>query len=76
MAKTKVTIDRDECISCESCWTICPEFFEQNSVDSWSQVAAKYQTGGDPAQGEAPEELLDKVKEAADSCPVQIIHVE
>jgi ferredoxin len=76
MAKTKVTIDRDECISCESCWTICPEFFEQNSVDSWSQVVAKYQTGGDPAQGEAPEELLDKVKEAADSCPVQIIHVE
>lgn len=76
MAKTKVTIDRDECISCESCWTVCPEFFEQNSVDSWSQVAAKYQTGGDPAQGEAPEELLDKVKEAADSCPVQIIHVE
>jgi ferredoxin len=75
MAKTRVTIDRDQCISCESCWTVCPEFFEQNSVDSWSQVVAKYQVGNDPATGDAPEDLLDKVKEAADSCPVTIIHV-
>jgi len=71
----KVTITREECISCESCWTICPEFFEQNGADSWSQVKAKYQTGGDPAAGEAPAEFLDKVQEAADSCPVQVIHV-
>ncbi len=71
----KVTISREECISCESCWTVCPEFFEQNSVDSWSQVVSKYQTGGNPAEGEAPAELMDKVQEAADSCPVQIIRV-
>ena len=75
MAKTKVTITREECISCESCWTVCPEFFQQNPNDSWSEVTPKYQTGGDPASGEAPAELLDKVKEASDSCPVQIIHV-
>jgi ferredoxin len=72
----KVTIVREECISCETCWTACPEFFEQNATDSWSQVTAKYQIGGDPAQGEAPADLLDKVKEAADSCPVTIIKVE
>lgn len=72
---TQVTIDRDQCISCESCWTVCPEVFEQNSVDSWSQIAAKYQVGGNPAEGQAPDELRDKVQEAADSCPVTIIHV-
>ena len=71
-----VTIDRDQCISCESCWTVCPEFFQQNAGDSWSEVTEKYRTGGDPAQGEAPAALMDKVKEAADSCPVQIIHVD
>lgn len=70
-----VTIKREECISCESCWVTCPEFFEQNSVDSWSQVVKKYQIGGDPAKGTAPAELLDKVKEAADACPVTIIEV-
>ncbi len=71
----KVTITREECISCESCWAGCPEFFEQNSMDNWSQIVAKYQIGGNPAEGEAPAELLDKVNEAADSCPVQIIQV-
>jgi ferredoxin len=75
MATTRVTITREECISCESCWAICPEFFQQNSVDSWSEVVEKYRTGGNPAEGAAPAELLDKVNEAADSCPVQIIHV-
>ncbi len=75
MATTAVTITREECISCESCWTICPEFFQQNSVDSWSEVVEKYRASGNPAEGDAPAELLNKVQEAADSCPVQIIHV-
>jgi len=75
MATTTVTITREECISCESCWTICPEFFQQNAVDSWSEVVEKYRTGGNPAEGTAPAEMLSKVQEAADSCPVQIIHV-
>jgi ferredoxin len=73
--KHKVTIDREECTSCETCWITCPEFFEQNPSDNFSQVVTKYRVGGDPGQGEAPAELLDKVKEAADSCPVSIIHV-
>ena len=75
MANVKVTIDRDQCTSCETCWTVCPEVFEQNPVDSWSQVVAKYQVGGDPAVGQFPDSLRDKVQEAADSCPVAIIHV-
>ena len=54
MANVKVTIDRDQCISCESCWGLCPEVYEQNSVDSWSQIVAKYQVGGDPATGAVP----------------------
>ena len=75
MADVKITIDRDECVSCESCWTICPEVFEQNSMDTWSQVVEKYQVGSNPAEGEAPEEMRAQVVEAADSCPVEIIHV-
>jgi ferredoxin len=71
-----VTINREECISCESCWVLCPEFFEQNSTDTWSQVVKKYQIGGDPAKGAAPAELMDKVKEAAESCPVTVIQID
>jgi ferredoxin len=32
--------------------------------------------GGDSGVGEAPAELGDCVKDAADGCPVAIIHVE
>lgn len=74
--KHKVTITREECTSCETCWITCPDFFEQNPSDTFSQIIAKYRIGDDPAQGEAPAELLDKVKEAVDSCPVTIIQVE
>ena len=71
-----VTINREECTSCESCWVTCPEFFEQNAADSFSQVVKKYQIAGDPAKGAAPAEIMDKVQEAADSCPVAIIQIE
>jgi ferredoxin len=73
--KQKVTIAREECTSCETCWITCPDFFEQNPNDSWSQIVEKYRVGGNPAEGISPAELEDKVREAADSCPVQIIHV-
>jgi len=75
MANVKVTIDREECVSCESCWAMCPEVFEQNAMDSWSQILEKFQVGSNPAEGDVPEELRDKVQEAADACPVTIIHV-
>ena len=71
----KVSIDRNDCISCANCWTICPDFFEQNSDDSFSQVVEMYRVGSNIAEGEAPQKLEGLVKEAADSCPVQIIHV-
>ena len=71
----KVSIDRNDCISCANCWTICPDFFEQNSDDSFSQVIEMYRVRGNIAEGEAPQKIEGVVKEAADSCPVQIIHV-
>jgi ferredoxin len=70
-----VKIIRDECISCGTCMDICPEFFELSSVDNFSQVLEKYRLDGDLAQGTAPSDLEEKIKEAAELCPVQIIHL-
>ncbi|NLA38264.1 MAG: ferredoxin, partial [Methanomicrobiales archaeon] len=53
----KVTIDRPECISCESCWTICPEVFEQNPEDEFSEITEDYRVNDNPAEGEVPEDL-------------------
>lgn len=74
MAK-KVTIRREECTSCETCWITAPEFFQQNGADTWSEVVDKYRIGGNNAEGNVPDDLLAKVQEAADSCPVQIIEI-
>jgi ferredoxin len=72
----KVTIDREECISCGACYDNCPEFFEENQDDAYSQVVAEYRVGGNPGEGAAPAELEDCVRSGADACPVEIIHVE
>ncbi len=70
----KVTIDREGCISCGACWEHCSDFFEQNPDDNLSQVAEKYRKGN-LGEGEAPDNLTDCVVDAADNCPVEVIHV-
>jgi ferredoxin len=74
--KLKVSIDRDDCISCAVCWSDCPDFFQENPDDGQSQILEQYRTGGNPGQGEAPEDLADCVRSAAENCPVEVIHVE
>lgn len=73
---SKVTIDRENCISCGTCYGDCPEFFEEGKDEGKSQVIAKYRIGGNPAEGEAPKELEEKVQIAADNCPASVIQVE
>jgi ferredoxin len=72
----KITIDRPGCISCESCWTLCPAVFEQNTEDTLSEITEPYRENGSLSEGNAPEDLADCVWEAADSCPVTVIEVE
>jgi ferredoxin len=72
----RVTIDRPECISCGSCWADCPEFFEENTDDHWSEVVSQFREDGNLGMGNAPPHLGNCVKQAEEDCPVGIIHVE
>ena len=72
----KITIDRENCISCGMCWETCPAVYEQNPGDSKSQIILKLQTAGDPAAGSIAESLVDCAREGADACPVSVISVE
>lgn len=72
----KVAIDREECTSCAVCWEECPELFEQNADDEWSQVVEGHREAGDPAKGNVPEELENCAQQAAEGCPVEIIHIQ
>ena len=60
----KVTIERPECISCESCWTVCPEIFEQDPADGLSDAEAS---------GRLSEHGPNELKETGIKSPVLIL---
>lgn len=72
----RVIIDRKNCVSCGSCWDTCPELFEQNPLDSFSQIAGQFRSAGNPAEGTIPSEQEACAAEAAGLCPVQVIRTE
>ena len=72
----RVKIEREECISCGTCWSTCPDFFEEDPEDGYCSIIEQYRVGGNPAEGEVPADLEDCVREAAEECPVEIIHLD
>jgi len=60
----KVRIDESLCTGCGLCVDICPEVFEMPESVS---IVKDPEVSGD---------LVDKVKEAAESCPVEAIIIE
>jgi ferredoxin len=72
----KVTIEREECISCGSCYADCPEVFEENEDDLFSQITEEYRVDDDLAVGEVPDDLEECVEDAAFACPVEVILIE
>ncbi len=60
----KVRVDKETCVGDESCVEVCPEVFEMQG----DVAVAKSEN--------VPENLEEKVKEAAKGCPVEAIIIE
>ena len=61
----KATVDKDTCIACGLCPSICPECFEIEDDGKAGFIV-----------DEAPSGSEDEVKEAAERCPVRAISVD
>lgn len=60
----KAFVDREGCIGCTLCASICPSVFEMDDGRARS------------TEGDIPERCIDKAVEAQESCPVSVIKVE
>ena len=61
---SKVIIETDECIGCESCVELCPDVF---GFDEKIEKAFVIQPEGGPE---------DCIEEAIETCPVDCIHLD
>lgn len=61
----KAYVDKDLCIGCGVCPSVCPEVFEMRD-DGLSHVIVDT----------VPDDVQDEAKDAEESCPVDAIKVE
>jgi ferredoxin len=71
----KISIDREGCISCGNCWTICPEVFEENPDDNKSEVVPKYRSEVMLGEGQVQKDQEECAKKASADCPAQVIAI-
>lgn len=69
----KIIHDRPVCIGCGACAAVCPEYWEMGS-DGKSKLKGGKNVGGEQEEIELKEEGCNK--DAAQSCPVNCIHIE
>lgn len=60
----KANVDKETCIGCGLCPSICPEVFEMDDDGKAKAIADS-----------VPEKCVDEAKDAESSCPVNAISV-
>ncbi|MFQ5406152.1 MAG: ferredoxin [Candidatus Micrarchaeia archaeon] len=74
MAKYKIEHERPNCIGCSACVAVCPKFWFMGDDGKTSVTGAKRLENG-WEELEILEENVQCNKQAADSCPVNVIHL-
>lgn len=66
--------DRPNCIGCAACNAVAPDFWEMNP-DGKSDIVGGKTTGDEYQELEIEEKDFCSNKDAAQSCPVNVIHL-
>ena len=66
--------DRPNCIGCAACEAVAPDVWEMNS-DGKSDIKGGRNVDNGWQESEFAEKDLQINKDAADSCPVNVIHI-
>ena len=75
--KFKVELDKNACRGFGACVELCPRFFQLSDVDGKSSIegAKKVMKGNEVVSEELELDELECVREAAEACPFNAIHI-
>jgi ferredoxin len=75
MTKFKIIHERPKCIACGSCAAVAPDYWEMSEKDGLADLKQCTMNGENEERIVSEHEVVQN-REAAEVCPVQIIHVE
>jgi ferredoxin len=61
----KACVNKDTCIGCGLCVSICPKVFKMDNNDLAEAI-----------DGELDESVMEEVEEAQNQCPIEAINIE
>jgi ferredoxin len=73
MSKYKIEINREECISCGTCYSIDTKHFESDEEGKAQVINGK--TDENSSAGTFDDDEIEQAQEAEDSCPVSVITI-
>jgi ferredoxin len=74
VSKYKIKHDRENCIGCSACMALCPNFWEMNA-DGRADIIGGKRTEDEGQELEIEENDFQCNMDAAEGCPVNVIHL-
>ncbi len=77
MGKFRVELDKNACQGFGACAELCPQFFQLSDVDGKSNIegAKKVMKGNEVVAETLELDELECIREAAEACPFNAIHI-
>ncbi|NOZ81336.1 MAG: ferredoxin [DPANN group archaeon] len=76
MTAYRIEHDRPNCIGCAACAAIAPDFWKMDDKDGKSDIVDGVKKPDGQEERDIEEQDLAINKEAAESCPVNVIHLK